>query len=456
MALAADCCAAQSKLNRHRPTTSQRDSNSDSNSHDDDDHDDGESDDYIEHDHGIHKPLPLGDALVERILDAIKALLEPIPEDYVLPAKTLLDQVSRRNVPIPRAQALRANTDLLDVRLAELDTYVKVVVEYVTASSWQSAFKYFKDAVYSIRTSMATIGGPDISKAALEAEGAALVVVRLLSFFWVDGPKLRLLIQEICSSYLHFRKPYQNAVAVVIPLLITRWIDRFPRQFVQLHLLRKRLDVAADTLFDMAQRVSDNAKRKAMLFPLQITLLFLLPDVFEVASNLKEAKSSGIVKKVSFLEGLRKTLKNGQEPAAYCLVSLLRVARHFDAESDSALVSYAMDVQDEVRDAVFRRSLASSSTVSPSPTTGSVVSTFDQDTMTATFVSLVHLNLDGSVSTLVSTCISPSAPASFKIATIQGCCYFATQPYALQYHELFDQVLPFMQSQLEVRFGSVD
>lgn len=440
LALAADCCSAKlPSLTRHPKGETDGGENGEK---DNDGNDEGPS------------PPPLDDTLVHRILDALKALLEPIPEDYMLPPHTLLDQVSKRNITIPRLQHSNsppAASELLDAHLAELDTYVKVVVEYVTASSWSSSFEYFRNAIYSIRSSMVT-GGIEAPKPSPEAETAALVVVRLLSFFWVDAPKLRLVIQEICSSYLHFRRPYQNAVAVVIPLLITRWIDRFPREFVELHIRRRRLDVSADTLFDMAQRVSDNAKRRGLLFPLQTTLLFLLPDIFEVASNLKEAKSSGIVKKVSFLDGLRKSLRNGHEPAAYCLVSLLRAARHFDAESDSALVSYAMDVQDEVRDAVFRR--APTSSASPSPTSAVETPIFDQDTMTAAFVSLAHLNLDGPVNTLVENCISRSAPDSFKTAAIQGCCYFARQPYALQYHKLFDQLLPFMQSQLEVGFFS--
>ena len=402
---------------------------------------------YNEHD--ASPPPGLDATLVRRMLDALNTLLEPIPEDYQLPAQTLLDKVSKRNVTIPRLQssnAAPAASELLDAHLAELDTYVKIVVEYVTASSWTASFDYFRNAIYNIRSSMAT-GGVDVPKISLEAEAAALVVVRLLSFFWVDGAKLRLIIQEICSSYLHFRRPYQDAVAVVIPLLVTRWIDRFPREFVDLHVSRRRLDVSADTLFDMAQRVSDNAKRKGLIFPLQTSLLFLLPDVFEVASNLKEAKSSGVVKKVSFLDGLRKSVRNGHESAAYCLVSLLRAARHFDAESDAALVSYAMDVQDEVRDAVFRR--PSTTSVSPSPTSSIETSVFDQDTMTAAFVSLAHLNLDGCSNTLVESCIARSAPDSFKIAAVQGCCYFARQPYAQHYHRLFEQLRSFMQLQLE-------
>ncbi|KAL6412878.1 neurofibromin 1, partial [Ilyonectria robusta] len=393
-------------------------------------------------------PPPLDEVLVSRLFDALKHLLEPIPDSYILPAQTLLDQVSTRNVAIPRSDdssVMTGDDDSSDdgrlgTHLAEMDAYVKTVIEYVTASSWVVAFDYFRNVVYNIRTTTVVQSGPAASGSFQDAEKAALVVLRLLSFFWVDGPKLGQVIQEICSSFLHFRKPYQNTIVVVTPLLITRWLDRFPREFVQLHLLHKRLDGGADTLFDMTQAATDNGRRKALIYPLQTTLLFLLPDVFEVASNMREAKSGSMVKKVSFLDGLRKALRNRNEQAGHCLVSLLRAARHFDAESDSALVSYAQDVQDEVRDAVFRRVSSSEPTL------------FEQDMMTAAFVSLAHLNLDG-VNALVETCISPNTPNSFKLAVVQSCSYFAQQPYALRYHELFDIAVPFMRSQLEIEIS---
>lgn len=428
LALAADSCAASwsRSLSRGRH---------------DDDPEDAEPRD------GSTELPPLDDVLVTRLFDALKNLLEPIPDNFVFPAQTLLEQVSGRNIAIPRPDALplqgsraalTSDDTTLAARLTELDSHAKVVVEYVTAASWSSAFDYFRNAIYNIRAAMVASAGSDTSASFQDAEKAALVVVRLLSFFWVDGTKLGLVIQELCSSYLHFRRPFQNTVAVVAPLLIMRWIDRCPREFVQLHLLHRRLDGGADTLFDMTQTVVDNARRRALLYPLQTTLLFLLPDVFEVASNLREAKSSSMAKKVLFLDGLRKALRNGNEQAGYCLVALLRAARHFDIDSDSALVSYAMDVQDEVRDAVFRPA---------PPTTQNAV--FDQDMMTAAFVSLAHLNLDG-VDTLVESCLSPSAPESFKIAAIQACCYFAQQQYAGQYQELFDKAIPSMQTLLEV------
>ncbi|KAM4066974.1 GTPase-activator protein for ras-like GTPase domain-containing protein [Hirsutella rhossiliensis] len=317
-----------------------------------------------------HLPSSLGKNLVNRLFDAIMELLEPIPDDYMLPPQTLLGQVLESNACVPWVGVVHSQREMGDSDKSShlfehaggLGAYVKTIVEYITATNWSSSFAYVKNVIYSIRTA------PSLAD-------LALVVARALPFFWVDGPKLGLIIQELCSSYLHFRKSCQNAVAAALPLLITRWVDRYPDQFVRLHSLHKKPDGGADTLFDMTQAGTDNGKRKTVLYPLQLTLLLMLPDIFEVASNMSEARSNSMMKKVNFLDGLKKALRNGNERAGYCLIALLRAARHFDSNSESALVSYAMDVQDEVKDVIFGH------TVPPSPD----APVFDQDMITGAF-----------------------------------------------------------------------
>lgn len=400
-------------------------------------------------------PTPLDDNLVGRALDVIKLLFEPFPEGYILPAKTILDDSSARHIAAqlleesvrtPLSTPSNAPNEplesgrLLQVHATAIELHVKTIVEYVTASAWSAAFDYFRNTIYTARSVVPAQGNPLPNAAAAEEERAALVILRASSFFWVDVQKLSSVVQEFCSSFLHFRKSFQNTVAIVTPLLITRWLDRFPAEFVQMHTMQKRRDSGPDTLFDMTHTVVDNGRRRALLYPLQTTLLFLLPDVFEVASNLREAKSGSMAKKVGFLDGLRKALRNRNEQAAYCLVSLLRAARHFDAESDSALLSYAMDVQDEVRDAVFRR-------FSP----GADNTLFEQDIMTAAFVSLAHLNFDNCVESLAPTCLAPSAPPSFKISVIQACSHFARLYGDGKYQPLFTAASAFIQGQLQVR-----
>ncbi|GAB1313117.1 Ras GTPase activating protein ira2 [Madurella fahalii] len=399
----------------------------------------------------FYPPEALTDVQLARIFEVIKLLFEPIPDGYTLPAKAILDDSLAKHITTPpsdeptRTPLSTSSNEpvetrsLLQTHAATIEAHMKLIVEYVTASSWSDAFDFFRNIIYASRVSVPQ-GNPIPNVTVAEDERAALVMLRLVSFFWVDGQKLGVVIQEFCSSFLHFRKSFQNTIAVVMPQIVTRWLDRHPDEFVQLHSLhnQKRRDLAPDTLFDMTQTVGDNGRRKALLFPMQMTLLFLQPDVFEVASNLREAKGVGMVKKVQFLDGLRKALRNRNEQAAYCLVLLLRAARHFDAESDSALISYAMDVQDEVKDAVFRRF---------PPGTENVL--FEQDIMTAAFVSLSHLNFETCVDSLAPACLAPSAPHSFKIAIIQACAHFARLGNREKYQPLFTAVSAFIQGQLQ-------
>jgi neurofibromin 1 len=397
-------------------------------------------------------PEALDEVLIGRMLEVIKLLLAPLPDGYVLPFKTILEQSARKNIAIGlvdevKKTPLSALSDevplessrLLQMRAAAIDSQVKTMVEYMSASNWTAVFDYFRAVIYKIRPAVSAQGAPVPSATAAEDERCALVVLRLVSCFWVDAQKLNFIIQEICSSFLHFRKSIQDTVAIVTPLLIARWLDRYPDEFVRLHGMRKRRDGGPETLFDMAQAVVDNGRRRAVLLPLQTTLLLLLPDVFEVASNLREAKSASMAKKIAFLDGLRKALRNRNEHAAYCLVALLRAARHFDAESESALLSYAMDVQDEVKDAVFHRL-----------TPGSDGVLFDQDIMTAAFVSLAHLNSEPCVASLAESCLAPSAPTSFKVSVIQACSHFARLDDPENYQALFTAASAFIQGQLKV------
>lgn len=393
-------------------------------------------------------PTPLDDSLVSRLLNVLRNLLDPTPDGFILPAHTILGHGPRH---AERAAWLDTGADILSqddvlatdkydltISPVSMESHAKTLVEYLTASSWTSVFDHLRKVVYTIRTTGVAQQQPSQTPPMGEDDRANLVALRLISFYWVDSQKLGQVIQEICSSYLHLRRPFQTAIAAVLPLLVVSWLERHPHEFVQLHTLHKRLDGGADTLFDMTQAIVDNGRKKGMMFAMQITLLLLLPDVFEVASNLREAKSSSMAKKTAFLDGLRKSLRNKNEAAAYCLVLLLRAARHFDAEDDTAIVSFALDVQDEVKDAVFRRSAPNADG-----------SHFEQDLLSAAFVGLAQLNPESGLDALAETCLAMGTPTSFRRAVVQGCSYLARQNDSHRYEALFGTATPYMLSQLK-------
>ena len=394
-------------------------------------------------------PDAFSDDLVKRLIDAIKLFSRPVSDNYVLPAANILDDVFK-GVPLGDSFGSESSnpsngqtngTDISKLLVDQseaIDTYTRTIMEYVSYSNWPRVLEYLRSAL--LHAAHPVVGNAAQINLVADDDRSALITIRLISSLWVDSRKLSIVIQELCGSFLHLRKTFQTTIAIVLPLLITRWLERNPQEFIELHTMHKRLDGGAETLFDMTNTMFDGGRRKALLYPFQTSLLFLLPDVFEVASNMRDVKSSSISKKVSFLEMLRKALRNRNEAAIYCLSSILRVARHFPLDSDAALLSYALDVQEEVREAVFRRYTA-----------GMDSQIIEGGLMTAAFVSLAHLNFETCVDSLAPICLAPNAPQDFKIAVISACSHFARQSNAEDYQPLFSKVADFVRSQLKVR-----
>ena len=396
-------------------------------------------------------PRPLDDTLIGRMLEAVKQFMNPIAETYTLPASTILDDgafISSYVYSNTFSDSSSAGSSqvgaknaakLLEEKSEDIELFSRAILEFISASNWVYVLEHLKNALRGLRSTHPSQGLGSQTGIAADEDRMALVTLQLVACLWVDGRKLGQVIQEFCGSYLHLRKSFQYTLAIAVPLLVTRWLDQNPEEFVQLHVEHKRLDGGADTLFDMTNTMVDSGKWKAALYPFQNALLFLLPDVFQVASNMRDAKSSSMIKKVAFLEGLRKALRNRNPTAAYCLISLLRVARHFRLDSDAALLSYALDVQDEVREAVFRKF---------APGIDSAV--FDDKLMTAAFVSLAYLNFETCHQYLAPLCLSANSPQDFKVAYISACCYFARQTNVGTYQPLFSKASTLIRSHLKV------
>lgn len=397
-------------------------------------------------------PQALADDLARRLIDAVNLFLRPVSETSVLPAANILDDTFKggpngdlysQEINFTNGGGSSSESSKLLLENTELiEAYTRGILEYVSCSNWARVLEYFKAALQ--QAAHQPPSNSNQANGVSDEDRTALITIRLISSFWVDSRKLSIVIQELCGSFLHLRKAYQTTVAIAVPLLITRWLERNPEELIDLHSRRQRLDGGAETLFDMTNTMSDGGRRKALIFPFQTSLLFLLPEVFEVASNMRESKSSSISKKVSFLEMLRKTMRNRNETAIYCLVSVLRVARHFPLESEAALLSYALDVQEEVREAVFRRY---------GPGTDSA--NIDRDLMTAAFVSLTHLRYESCVENLAPVCLAPNAPQDFKIAVISSCSHFARQSNADECQLLFAKVSGFMRAQLKASGANI-
>lgn len=317
------------------------------------------------------------------------------------------DDHSTMNSSRPTVQAEESGMDGIMAKPTELDLGAHRVIEYLTASNWSLAYNIMQTKLRHLRTT----ASDDV-----EAYG-----LQFMAHMWLNSKKLSLIIQEISQTFLPLHKSTQNIIATVLPDAIHNWIDTNPRDFVELHLAQRKLEGGAEMLFDIAMQLQDNAKRRSVLWPLQTALVLLIPDVFWVAGMMGEAKgSSSTAKKVIFLENLRKSLRlpRSSDIAATCLVNICQAASYFPPDSDSALLSFALDVQNEMREEIFRKQV-------PGPAMEE--SMVDRELMTKAFVSLCHLSLDTVITHLVPWCLDRNSPVSWKISLFAGATMLAEQ-----------------------------
>ncbi|KFY44765.1 hypothetical protein V495_03267 [Pseudogymnoascus sp. VKM F-4514 (FW-929)] len=412
-------------------------------------------------------PKPLDDILAGRVLEAVKIFLAPYPEQYTLPASTILEYSNCR-----LAQTLPHRPDNSDSEnnsykkgsglystdgtLQDIESHARTIIEFLSASNWELFFEHLKTSFRLLQVVFPLQGNGTQAAPVLDDDRNALATLRIVAFIWVDKRKLSLVLSELCGCFFHLRKTFQSTLGLALPILILRWVEQNPEEFVQMHNSHSKID-GVDRLFDIANGMVDSNRWKAVLYPFQIFLLFLIPDVFEVATSMPSTgrylensslpkSSSGIFKKVSFLESLRKALRNKNPAAAYCLISLLRIARHFSLEgNDSALLSYALDVQEEVRDALFRKNIIGNEGV-----------IFDNGLMTAAFVSLTHLNFESCNENIAPQCVSSNAPNDFKLAFVSACSNLAKLPSADLYSELFEKITALIRDHLKDHFLGSD
>lgn len=294
-------------------------------------------------------------------------------------------------------------------------------IEYLSATNWGLVYHTFGTKLKYLRTT-----------AADDSDASSLTFIAHL---WLNQKKLSLLLQEIGGSFLPLRKAPQNTIAALLPETIHRWIDAHPKDFVDLHVDNRRLEGGAEILFDLASGLADVARRRSVIWPLQTALILLLPDVFWVLEMRGEQRGGSFAKKVAFLNNLRQSLRlqKSSDMAASCLITICRAGSLFPAESESALLSFALDVQNEVTDEIFKRQQWISGMVAGSGANGSGNGVFgdgegvDRDVMIKAFVSSARLSVESVVEGLLPRCLERNAPVAFKITVFAGVAVLATQ-----------------------------
>jgi neurofibromin 1 len=255
------------------------------------------------------------------------------PETSGLPTSFLQSHVSSRK---DRGFSSR-EVDQLDctdmsniVDTVSLTTrYLGQIIFYLSSSNWNLVFSRIRSRLAHLTTTIEDT--PD------------LIELRLLQWSNLNRARLCQLMQETSNVFLHIKRPSQIAFASVMHSAIWNWIDANPEEFDTLVGSERRIDGNPEALFDMLYSMSDfsssNAKRTAVFYPLLAMILVICPDLFKkVVVGESGGKSSGLSKKYSFMESLKKGLSGskGFEPSAACYVDFIKAAMRISPRHSSS------------------------------------------------------------------------------------------------------------------------
>ncbi len=154
------------------------------------------------------------------------------------------------------------------------------------------------------------------------------------------------------------------------------------------------------------------------------SLLILCPDVVGKAAVGENRKASGsLAKKLSFIDGLRKSPRNTAliDVAALCCVDLFKAAATVP-RSDNGLRLIVQDLEVDLKERLFdpKRPLASGN------------KPIELMLMVDFFAALFRIDPQRTTRELVPICMSESNPVHFKIALVKAAVLLASEQHRLR------------------------
>ncbi|OWK14581.1 NF1, partial [Cervus elaphus hippelaphus] len=110
--------------------------------------------------------------------------------------------------------------------------------------------------------------------------------IELLQYINVDCAKLKRLLKETAFKFKALKKVAQLAVINSLEKAFWNWVENYPDEFTKLYQI-PQTDMAecAEKLFDLVDGFAESTKRKAAVWPLQIILLILCPEIIQDISK---------------------------------------------------------------------------------------------------------------------------------------------------------------------------
>ncbi|XP_018604171.2 neurofibromin isoform X3 [Scleropages formosus] len=239
--------------------------------------------------------------------------------------------------------------------------------------------------------------------------------IELIQYINVDCSKLKRLLQETVFKFKTLKKPAQLSVINSLEKAFWNWVENYPDEFTMLYQ-RPQMDMAdcAEKLFDLVDSFAESAKRKAAVWPLQIILLILCPEITQNIS--REVVEESRVNKKLFLENLRKALaghggsKQLTESAAIACVKLCKASTYINWEDHSVIFLLVQSIVVDLKALLFNPTKPFSR--------GAGSQSADVDLMIDCFVSCFRINPHNNQHFKV--CLASSSPPTFHFVLVNS------------------------------------
>uniref|UniRef100_A0A673WT45 Neurofibromin n=1 Tax=Salmo trutta TaxID=8032 RepID=A0A673WT45_SALTR len=236
--------------------------------------------------------------------------------------------------------------------------------------------------------------------------------IELIQYINVDCAKLKKLLQETVFKFKALKKPAQLSVINSLEKAFWNWVEYYPDEFTMLYQ-RPQTDMAdcAEKLFDLVDSFAESAKRKAAVWPLQIILLILCPEITQDLSR----ETVEDTKKL-FLENLRKALaghggsKQLTESAAIACVKLCKASTYINWEDHSVIFLLVQSIVVDLKALLFNPAKPFSR--------GAGSQNADVDLMIHCFVSCFRINPHNNQHFKV--CLASSSPPTFHFVLVNS------------------------------------
>ncbi|XP_043387402.1 neurofibromin isoform X4 [Chelonia mydas] len=185
--------------------------------------------------------------------------------------------------------------------------------------------------------------------------------IELLQYISVDCIKLKRILQETVFKFKALKKVAQLAVINSLEKAFWNWVENYPDEFTKLYQT-PQTDMAdcAEKLFDLVDGFAESTKRKAAVWPLQIILLVLCPEIIQdIAKDVVEETK---INKKLFLDNLRKALASHSgsrqltESAAIACVKLCKASTYINWEDNSVIFLLVQSMVDDLKTLLFNPS----------------------------------------------------------------------------------------------------